>query len=306
MRLIPNAEVRANADPDEAVAAIRRAFGEQAQGAAALQARHRIAAGATKISTMAAILPSEGVAGAKVYTTVDGRFRFLMLLFDAATGEPLACMEADAFTELRTAAVTVAATESLANPDADVLAVFGTGVQAGANLRALARRLPLREIRVVSRGDATEFCTAMAAATGLPVVQAAADEAVAGAGVVVTATRAKAPLFHGTALSPGAFVAALGSTLPDAAELDATTFIRAASVVVEWAPQALAEAGDLLLAESAGAFDHHHMIELAAALADPSCARPDKNSIVIYKSVGIALEDVAVAAAIWRRITGAD
>jgi ornithine cyclodeaminase len=302
MRLVSDAEVRANADPDEAEAAIERAFRAHGDGTAALQGRQRIVAGPTKLSTMAAILPEDGIAGAKVYTTIGGQFRFLMLLFDAVSGEPLACMAADAFTELRTAAVTTVVARALADPRSQVLAVFGTGVQARSHVRALARRFPIVEIRVVSRGDASDFCAAAQAATGLPVVQADAETAIAGAHLIVTATRAKTPLFDGHGLSPGAFVAAVGSTLPDAAELDATTFLRAASVVVEWAPQALAEAGDLLLAVSAGAFDRKRVVEVAAALADPALARPDADSIVVFKSVGIALEDVAVAGAVWRRL----
>jgi ornithine cyclodeaminase len=302
MRLVDDAEVRANADPDEAVAAITAAFRAQAGARAALQPRHRIVAGATKLSTMAAVLPDDGVAGAKVYTTVDGRFRFVVVLFDAASGEPLACMEADAFTEIRTAAVTTAMALALADPQSATLAVFGTGVQAAAHVRALARRFPLAEIRVVSRGDAAAFCAAMAAETGRSVVQRDAAAAVAGARIVVTATRSRTPLFDGHHLSPGAFVAAVGSTLPDTAELDATTFLRADSVVIEWAPQAFAEAGDLLLAESAGALDRRQVIEASAALADPGRARPSPDAIVVFKSVGIALEDVAVAGAVWRRL----
>lgn len=305
MRLVTDAEVRRHADPDLAVAAVLRAFAGQAAGSTALQARHRIVAGSTKLSTMAAVLPSEGVAGAKVYTTVNGNFRFVVLLFDAVSGEPLACLEADAFTEIRTAAVTAAVAGSLADAQARTLAVFGTGVQAGAHIRALSRRFPLDRISVVSRGDAGAFCQALQAETGRQVVQADALSAVDGAAIVVTATRAKTPLFPGEALAPGAFVAAVGSTLPDGAELDAEAFRRAASVVVEWSQQSFAEAGDLILAEAAGALDRSNVVEVADALANPAAVRPSADSIVIFKSVGIALEDVAVAAAVWQRLSTA-
>lgn len=303
MRLVSDAEVRRHADPDLAVEAVKRAFAGQAAGSTALQARHRIVADGTKLSTMAAILPSEGVGGAKVYTTVNGKFRFVVLLFDAVSGEPLACLEADAFTEIRTAAVTTAVAGSLADAQARTLAVFGTGVQAGAHIRALSRRFPLDRISVVSRGDAGAFCQAMQAETGRQVAQADALSAVDGAAIVVTATRAKTPLFPGAALAPGALVAAVGSTLPDGAELDADAFRRATSVVVEWSPQSFAEAGDLILAEAAGALDRSQVIEVADALANPAAVRPCAESIVIFKSVGIALEDVAVAAAVWQRIS---
>lgn len=302
MRLVSDAEVRAVADLDAAAEAVADAFRQQAAGTTAIQPRHRIAMNGTKLSTMGAVLPGSGVAGAKVYTTVDGQFRFLVLLFDAADGTPLACLEADAFTEIRTAAVTAVVAAALAAPDAAKLAVFGTGVQARAHVRALARRFPLTEVAVVSRGDAGGFCRDLSAETGVSLRQADAAAAVAGAGLVITATRSKTPVFDGAALAPGAFVAAVGSTLPDGAELDRETIRRAASVVVEWRPQTLAEAGDLLLADADGVLDSDRVIEVGEALADPSRARPGPDSIVVFESVGIALEDVAVAAAVWRRL----
>jgi ornithine cyclodeaminase len=307
MRLIGDAEVRTAAGLDLAVDAIQRAFRALAAGEAAIQPRMRTVAGAVKLSTMAAVLPGEGVAGAKVYTTVDGRFRFLVLLFDAASGAPLACMEADAFTEVRTAATSVAAALALADPASRLLAVFGTGLQARAHALALARRFPLAGIRVVSRGNARAFCAEIGTATGVPTVQADARAALAGAGLVVTATRAKTPVVHGADLAPGAFVAAVGATLPDHAELDADAFRRAATVVVEWGEQSFAESGDLLLAEAAGALDRSTVVEMATVLGDPTWQRPVPEGVTIFKSVGIALEDVAVAAAVWRRLaTGAN
>jgi ornithine cyclodeaminase len=297
MRLVRDDEVRAAADPAEAAAAVADAFA----GPAALQPRHRIVADGTKLSTMAAILPGQGLAGAKVYTTVGGAFRFVVLLFDAATGAPLACMEADAFTEIRTAAVTEVAAAALGPAAPRRLALFGTGVQARAHGRALARRFALQAIDVVSRGDASAFCDALAAATGVPAQPATAD-AVAQADLVVTATRARTPLFDGTLLRPGAFVAAVGSTLPETAELDLAAYRGAATVIVEDEGQSFAESGGLIRARAAGALPR--VMTLADALADPAAARPAPDATVVFDSVGIALEDVAVAGAIWRRLAG--
>ncbi|NBB83675.1 MAG: ornithine cyclodeaminase family protein [Alphaproteobacteria bacterium] len=307
MRLVGDAEVRAVADLDLAVEAVDGAFRQQAAGRVALQARHRIALDGTKLSTMAAVLPDAGVAGAKVYTTVNGQFRFVVLLFDAASGAPLACLEADAFTEIRTAAVTAVVARALADPAARKLAVFGSGVQARAHVRALAARFPLEEVVLVSRGDAAGVCRALADEVGVPVRPAgseAADAAVDGAALVVTATRSKTPVFAGDRLAPGAFVAAVGSTLPDGRELDAETIRRADAIVVEWRAQSFAEAGDLVLAEADGALDRDRVVEVAEALAEPARGRRTPGSIVVFESVGIALEDVAVAAAVWRRLTG--
>ena len=302
MRMVTNDEVRAHSDFDSAVAAIISAFRDHASGNTGLQPRHRIVGGTTKLSTMAAILPAQKLAGAKVYTTVDGRFRFVVLLFDASTGDPIACMEADAFTEIRTAATTVAVANTLANPDSSVLSIFGTGVQAGVHALALARNFPLAQIRIVSRGDASRFVHDINDQTGIATHQSEAEAAVDGANIVVTATRSKLPVFAGANLSPGAFVAAIGCTLPDGRELDDTAFRRAANIVVEWAPQAFSEAGDLIQAEKSGAVRREAVTEFGDILNRHSPGRGSNEGITIFKSVGIALEDVAVAGSVWQQL----
>ena len=157
MKLIDDATVRRLLDPAAAREAVDRALRHFADGQAAVQARVRTVAGPVKLSTMAAVDLGGRVAGAKVYTTIAGRFRFVVLLFDAESGAPLAVLESDAMTEVRTAAVTAVAARALARADADTLAVFGTGIQAGSHVRALAGALPVRQVRVVSRGDARDF-----------------------------------------------------------------------------------------------------------------------------------------------------
>ena len=304
MRLVRNEEVRALAARVDLAGAVRAAFLSSAAGKTALQPRQRIAIGGVKLSTMSAILPDAGIAGAKVYTTVEGRFAFVVLLFDSATGQPLACMEADAFTELRTAAVTEVVAEACAPNPSGVLAVFGTGVQARSHIRALTRRFSPEEVRVVSRRDAAGFCRALGQETGARVVQAAPDAALDGAAMVVTATRAAEPLFDGARLAPGSFVAAVGSTLPAAREIDGATLARATVVLVEDAVQSFAEAGGLILAEREGLLDRRKVVGVADALTAPKSERPSGEAIVVFESVGIALEDVAVAAAVYRELAG--
>lgn len=305
MRFITDAEVRALADPAAAAEAIEAAFAEAAGGATALLPRQRIASGGLKLSTMAAILPRAGVAGAKIYTTLNGAFRFVILLFDAETGLPLAAMEADALTEIRTAAVTEVVAARCAPGTGGRIAVFGTGVQARAHVRALARRLKPDMIALVSRGDAGPVAAALSAETGVAIEPADPKAAVRDARVVVTATRAAAPVFDGADLAPGCFVAAVGSTLPHTRELDDTTMRRAARVLVEDRGQALAEAGELIGARKSGAIGDGHLVDLAAFLAtEPVTGAAEAASgrdITVFKSVGIALEDVAVAAEILRR-----
>src|SRR6056297_2141750 len=286
MRLLTDAEVRSFADPVTAAEAVSDAFAGAGRGETALLARQRISAAGLKLSAMSAILPGEGVAGAKVYTTIDGAFRFVVLLFDAASGAPLAVLEADALTEIRTAAVTEVVAARASPEEGGKIAVFGTGVQGRAHVRALAAEL--------------------AAETGVAVTQANASDAVRGARVVVTATRSSAPLFDGRLLEPGCFVAAVGSTLPNARELDDATMRRAARVLVEDRGQALAEAGDLILALENGALAQDRIFDLARYLSgSPGSGQTGSETaggdVTVFKSVGIALEDVAVAARIWRR-----
>ncbi len=280
-----------------------RTFAAFAKGEAAMQERIRTEAGAVKLSTLGGVLPAEGFVGAKVYTTIAGRFRFVIVLFSAATGEPLATLEADALTRWRTAAVSALAARHGANPGASRLALFGTGVQAFAHARAFARAFPLAEVRVVSRGAGEAFAARLGEELGVPALAASAWEAIDGADLVVTATRSAEPLFPGERIAPGTFVAAVGSSKPDTRELDDVLLARAASVVVEWKPQSLREAGDLVRAAPA-VRERLSILDLGDVVAGRAVARRSVGDIVVFKSVGVGLEDVAVAGLAWQRITG--
>jgi len=300
MLFIDNAQVRALLRPADAIAAIEQAFAAFATGDAAVQERRRTAVGQTKLSTMGAVLKEQGVAGAKVYTTINGAFRFVVLLFDAESGAPLACIEADAFTELRTACVTAIVARLGLTETAREALVFGTGVQARSHIKLLSADPRLERFQVVSRGDASGFCEDLSRETGRQVVSCdAVEDALGTADLIVTTTRTATPVVHGAALKPGTFVAAIGSTLPSHAEVDTDTVRRAASIVVEWQPQTLAEAGDLVRADSEGALDKSRIVELGDIVAGKSRARRAPDEVVLFESVGIGLEDVAVAAAVY-------
>lgn len=282
---------------------LARAFAAFARGEASMQERIRTEAGDVKLSTMGAVWPEEGFVGAKVYTTIAGRFNFVIVLFSARSGEPLATLEANAVTRWRTAAVSALAGRSLARADASVLALFGTGVQARAHARAFARAWRLSEVRVVSRTGGESFARELAGELGCTVRATGAREALAGAHLVVTATRAATPLFPGQWVEPGAYVAAVGSSRPDTRELDDELLAHSRAVVVEWKKQTLREAGDLVMASPA-ALARVPVLELGAVIADASPVRRSEDDILVFKSVGVGLEDVAVAGLAWRRATG--
>jgi ornithine cyclodeaminase len=307
MRLITEAEVAAVLDPDSAVGALRAAFAQHGRGQAQVLARHRATTsrdGASlAISAMGAILDADGdlpaVLGTKVYSARNGRYNFLVSLFSAETGAALATLEANEFTRLRTAAASAVAADLLALPQVQTLAVFGAGIQARAHAEALCRVRRFERVLVCARSGADAFAAELAAALSLPVEAVDAATAAAQGDVIATATRSATPLFDGHLVKPGAFVAAVGSSTRAARELDDTLLARAALVVVEWHEAARQEAGDVVLA-APGVIAAERLVELGELLLRPRPRAPQ--DIVVYKSVGIGLEDVALARLVAHRL----
>ncbi|MNV53316.1 L-lysine cyclodeaminase [compost metagenome] len=257
-----------------------------------------------KLSTLGAVIPEQEVAGAKVYTTIAGQFSFVILLFSTVDGRPLASFDAGAITRLRTAACTVLAAQRLARPESATLALFGAGTQGVQHAAQLSAALPLRRVLVVDPYADAGLPDQLAAQCGIPVTFADPAVAAAQADIIVTASRSTTPLFSGELIQPGTFIAAIGSSLPHTRELDDTALARAATVVVEWRPQSLREAGDLVLADKAVLPDSK-IVELADVLLGKPVRR-HADDIVIYKSVGVGLEDIALAGMAHRRITEAE
>jgi ornithine cyclodeaminase len=271
---------------------------------AAMQERIRTEAGGVKISTLGAVIPDQGVAGAKVYTTIKGQFSFVILIFSTDDGRPLASFDAGAITRLRTAACSVVAARHLARPEARTLALFGAGTQGVAHARQLSAALPLERILLSDPYADAGTAQRLAEQCGIPVTFAEPQDAAAEADIVVTASRSTTPLFTGDRLKPGAFVAAIGSSLPHTRELDDVALERAAAVVVEWRPQSTREAGDIVLA-APGVLPPEKIVELSEVVLGTVLARRQESDIVIYKSVGVGLEDVALAGFAWKQIQAA-
>jgi ornithine cyclodeaminase len=275
-----------------------RSFGA---GKAAMQERIRTDAGGVKLSTLGAVIPEQGVVGAKVYTTIAGQFSFAIMLFSSKDGRPLASLEANAITRLRTAACSVIAARYLARPGAKRLALFGTGVQGRAHALQMSGAYALEEILVVPFDDPPDMPERIAAETGVATRYVSAAEAVGSADIVVTASRATKPLFSGDMLRPGTFVAAVGSSLPHTRELDDTALGRAALVAVEWRQQTLREAGDLVLASPA-VLPPQKIVELGELITGKAEGRRSDDQITLYKSVGVGLQDIAIAGLAYARL----
>lgn len=277
------------------------AFLGYADGRASMQKRIRTEADGVKLSTLGAVIPGQDVAGAKVYTTINGQFSFVILLFSARDGRPLATFDAAALTRIRTAACTVLLAKKLARRSATTMGLFGAGVQGFEHAIQLTREFGLKQILVCDPYAPADIASRLGAASGADVRMATADDTAASADILVTASRSTTPLFSGELLRPGTFVAAIGSSLPTTRELDDDAIAKAKAIVIEWRQQSLEEAGDLILADPA-ALAGEKVVEVAHVLAGTSAGRASEDDIFIYKSVGVGLEDIALAGHAYRQV----
>jgi ornithine cyclodeaminase/alanine dehydrogenase-like protein (mu-crystallin family) len=225
-----------------------------------------------------------------------------VLLFDAATGEPLALVNASAVTEIRTAAVSAVATDLLARPGAAELAIIGTGVQGQAHARAIAATRPLAVIRMAGRDLARTGAVAAALTEqlGLPVsAHDEAREAVEGADIVVTATNSPQPVLRREWLAAGTHVNAVGACVPRDREIDTATMAEAA-LFADSRESVQNESGDYLLAAKEGAVNPVRA-ELGELLIGAAKGRAGDDEITLFESLGVAAEDLAAAGYLYEK-----
>jgi alanine dehydrogenase len=244
------------------------------------------------------LMPAYGGAlGAKLVTFYPGNqgvptHHAVIVLFRPETGEPLVTMDGRLITEMRTAAVSAVATKCLARPEASVLGILGAGVQARSHLEALRLVRTFREIRVWSPRNARAFATQF----GI-LAAASAAEAVRGADVVVVATTSQTPVLLGEWLSAGTHINAVGAPRPTWRELD-DAVLRAARIYVESREAATRESGDVIAAGQVYA-------EIGEVVTGAKRGRESAGEITLFKSVGVAIEDVATADLVYRKAQGA-
>jgi alanine dehydrogenase len=296
-------------DMPAAIEAVEEAFRELGSGRATNRPRRRLAvpgtrgAGGGLLHLMPGALPAQGVMGFKAYTTFSGGARFLFHLYDSETGELLAILQADRLGQRRTGAATGVATRHLARPEAAVLALFGAGWQARSQLEAVCAVRSIREARVYSRSPerrerlCAEIQTAVTANL-VPVTSPAA--ALDGADLVVTSTTSREPVFDGALLQPGMHLNVVGSNSLLKREIDDETVRRADVVVVDSRDCLPLEGGDLLPALERGILYPEAVRELAPIVAGLAAGRQSADEITLFKSHGLAIEDVAVAAHVYR------
>jgi ornithine cyclodeaminase/alanine dehydrogenase-like protein (mu-crystallin family) len=227
----------------------------------------------------------------------------LYVLFSSETLEPLLTVDGAALTTLRTSAVSAVATRHLARPDTGRLVIFGAGVQANAHLEAMRAVRPVDRVRVVSRSsEPAERLAARARKLDLDAMVAGPD-AVSEADMVCTCTTSNVPVFDGSLLTDGVHVNAVGAYRPDSRELDEEAIGRA-KIVVETREAALAEAGDLLIPIEKGLITAAKISADLGEVVRGATVRASSDDVTVFKSVGVAFEDLAVADAVRQRRQG--
>ncbi len=304
--LISEKEVRALLSMDDLIAAMETALVAFSNGSVAQPLRTVVDAGGQGFfAVMPAHIPAPAALGAKLVTFFHGNTSAglpthlaTILLMDPATGELVAILDGRYITEARTAAVSAVSVDFLAREDAGTLAIIGTGVQARSHLQAITRVCDIRDIRVWSPSESsrTGFVREMQPLTTAAIFIAASPrEAVEGADVVVLATAAREPVIQSDWIADGTHICAVGACRPDQREMDSALVARA-RVFVDSRTGATSEAGDIIIPMKEGAFDASHIAaELGEVAAGRKPGRTSPREVTIFKSLGMAVEDIAAA-----------
>ncbi len=294
------------ADIDMAIDAVENAFAALAAGTADNVPRRRAKASGIWLHGMHASAEYLGVSAWKFYSTTKSGARFHVGLYDNASGELIAVIEADELGRLRTGAASGVATESMARPDASVVGLFGTGRQARTQLQAVCKVRKIERVEVYSRNadrcaqfaeEMSELCVTEVVSVHSP------DEAAAEKDIVITATTSQTPVFDGRVLVDGTHLNIIGSNTLRKTEIDATTVQQADHIVCDSIEACQLEAGDFQEALQLGMTDWRLMHDLCEVVAGQKTGRATPEDITLFKSVGLAIEDVALAKVIYDRAT---
>jgi alanine dehydrogenase len=295
-------EVRTRLDAARLLAAIEEAFrGRYPHALIPLRTQMRLAEGVFLI--MPCYDRQDRALGMKLITVLDNpptpeqKIQATYLVLDPITGEPVASMSAAYLTDLRTAAASAVATKYLAREDVRVLGIFGTGRQARSHLRVLrlVRNFERFLVSGIDHGQSREFAQEMAREFGAPVEAVYSRACASESDVLCTCTTSKAPLFDGHLLRSGTHLNCIGAFQPNTREVDSVTVLRS-RVVVDTYEGAFAEAGDLLIPMNDGVITRNHILaDLHELVSRKKTVRRNPQEITLFKSVGVALEDLAAA-----------
>jgi ornithine cyclodeaminase/alanine dehydrogenase-like protein (mu-crystallin family) len=288
----------------DCIAAVEEAFRRQDLGAIINQPRRRLRVPNGILHCMEASDDDIGRMGLKVYTSFAPKVRFHVLLYDSTNGDLLAMIEADRLGQMRTGAATGVATKYMAREDAKTLGIFGAGWQAESQALAIAHVRKLDRVLVYSRTaeKRQSFADKLRAELGITCEAAeSAEEVARNADIVVTATTSRTPVFNGEWLAPGVHVNAVGANSLGRAEIDIATVDRANRIVVDSIEQSKVEAGDFLAAYESRKFRWESAHELHEVVNGRFPGRESDHEITLFKSNGLALEDIATADLVYEK-----
>ena len=290
----------------ECIDVLEQAFAHAGAGQTDNKPRSRIRMPNGFFHFMAAADAQHQVFGYKAYPSFPGPggSKFVVMLYDFESGQLLACLEAGRLGQIRTGAASGLATRYMAREDAGTAAVFGSGFQARTQLEAVCAARDIRQARVYSRRQERreDFARQMSERLSLEINAVdSPQECVEGADVVITITSARDPVFEGSQLTPGAHVNAAGGNHWQRREVDEATVTRADVIVVDDLDQAKVECGDLMWLEARGSFRWDMAHELQDVVAGRVNGRPSAESITLFESMGVALEDIAAAQLVYNK-----
>jgi ornithine cyclodeaminase/alanine dehydrogenase-like protein (mu-crystallin family) len=302
---LTEAEVKSILTMAMALESVEDGFRHLAGGDATVQPRHRLhVPGTSYLHYMAAADSADGFMGLKTYTSSRAGMRFLVTLFSTQTGELLALIEGDYLGQMRTGAASGVATRHLARAaDPMTLGIIGTGLQAATQIEAVSCVRNLERVRVFGRDAArrARFARETEARLRVKVEPVdSAEKAVRDADIVVTATTSSDPVLDGAWLGAGTHVNAVGSNFAEKRELDDAAMNRAAVIVVDSREQSKMESGDLIHAFGGNESRWDGVVELADVVSGHAPGRTGDHQITLFKSNGIALEDIALAGRIYK------
>src|SRR5256712_3733119 len=289
---------------DDALAAVEEGLGALGRGDGTNRPRQRVGTREATVNVMLTSWPGRGYAGFKYYTTSRAGIRFWVPLVDIATGELDAVIQADRLGQRRTGAASGGATKSLARPDASTVGIVGTGWQAESQLQAVCAVRSIRRIRCYGRDKARRegFAKKMASLLGVTVEAAGSPEtAIREADIAIAATNAPRPVVQGEWLPDGRHINAIGANRLETREPEDAAVRRCALVATDSIEQAREESGDLAEPMKRGLITWDRVHEISEVVAGKVRGRTNADDITLFKSHGIAIEDVAVAALVYER-----
>ena len=291
---------------DECIGALERVFGNAGSGRVENKPRSRIAMPGGFFHFMAAADSGQNVFGYKAYTSFrsPAAAKMMVMLYDYETGALLSCMEGGRLGQIRTGAASGVATKYMARADAATVAVLGSGFQAHTQLEAVCQVREVRQARVFSRREERreEFARRSSERLGIEIAAAdSAQECLDGADIIIVITSSREPVLLGEWLGPGVHVNAAGGNHWMRRELDEEAVLRSDLIVVDDLEQAKIECGDLIWPEGRGMFNWSTVRELREVVSRQASGRPSDQSVTLFESMGVALEDIAAAELVYRK-----